>query len=62
MLDSPWVKGVVSTDADLGRDEVVGVATLVFAAVLGAVFTDTRFGAATFAGFAEALVSVLLVM
>jgi len=46
----------------LGRDEVVGVATLVFATVLGAVLTDTRFGTATFAVFAEALVSVLLTM
>jgi hypothetical protein len=60
MLDNPLLKGVVSTDAGLGRDKVADVAALVFATVLDAVFTDTRFDAATFAVFAEALVSVLL--
>lgn len=53
---------MVSTDAAFGRDKVADGATLVFATVLDAVFTDTRFDAATFAVFAEALVSVLRTM
>jgi hypothetical protein len=62
MLDTPWAKGVVSTDTDFGSDEATGVSTLVFATMLGAVFTTKPFGAATSAVFAGALVSVLLAM